>query len=439
MEYRECGITSCLISKEYPFECLQEMSFPGHGCQVGSLGRNYSVVRLMYGAAGQEAGDVIVNASANVKIFKCIIGSESNHNHGYWRVEHSYGSISKPGFVTSTFNCECLKSSANFNISWKDVVGMKYETLHMGGCAVAWFFGRCLNYWPLSVVAEPVVIHTDGIVRLNYHKCSEDGPKQTLELRLLYEDGGWHISDPLVYNSPIQMKSCRKCLFSNANLGGYRMMFGLDCKKHALCEKCIFRYFAAKGRTLGDYETEHDPAFCESCNVCMRQVVHVAFDSVSQLRAPWPIAFFGQKAIFNEPFFKCMTPFFKCHLEWIMDATIQAREEILTLKRVIAREELFVEDEEEKSQVSVFLLQEKVKLIAEWQEALDAWNLVLIWLEFRVEHYRFLVEFDTPFSKAFLDQDADYFVRHLNRRKFNMLKNRAVCLTEVAKSHADAL
>lgn len=422
-----CAVNSHLVDLEYPFECARDLMFPGNGCRVGSLGTNFQVYKMVSGAAGREPRDPLISMSSTLKSFKCC--TDNSMSHGTWTVEHMHGSFLKPAYVTGVFHCDgCFKFGVNFGVSWRQVLETKYESQYLAGCAVAYFISRKTNYMPKVIIAADSHLAV-GRVRLFYHKAIESTEEQTLDLSLDFRDGGWHIRDPLKRNCFPQVKACLQCKFTNANSDGSRMMFGLDCKKHALCEKCVFSYYA-KYTTIGDGGADVNGRECDVCKQKLQQALHVSLAGVGMLRAPWPVGFIGKKAVFSTALFDNLCPFYERSVKWAVDAMEEAENE--SRGADTALEGLVEDRREEDENTSEDLSRRRLEAIRSWKAALEAWQQVMMWLNSKKEHYAFLLEFDVPFSKHFLDKDAYYFIIQMDKKSFDRLRQKAECATDRA-------
>jgi hypothetical protein len=428
--YRGCSVLHPCIDYEFPFDCVREMSLPGQGSRVGTLGRNNAMFRMLFGMAGIDTETRMLNMSDTVKVFYCRICSVGNGNH-YWKVEHSYLTISKPAFVTHSISCSCLSSGKSMNHSWTDIVKMKYESRYIAGCAIALFIGRKSNYFPKGIVevVSTVDSNCDG-VKLFYHKSSEGEEDQVLFVKTTRGSGGFHISNPLDANSKLQNKMCLKCKFKNSNQNGFRMMFGLDCKRHVLCENCVFEYFTSRINGVESISSKNKTNYCYGCNSSMRQVIHVSLGRLMEIRAPWAVGFMGKKPVFCHPFMAALNSFFQFYLAWTIDAVeecgiyLQDAREGITIERMKLHG---VEDGEERKLIK--------KGIALLQIVRNNWELVSIWLSFRKTTYSFLTERNIPYPKEFLSQDASYYASMLPRRDFDVLRTRAICVQWNCEEH----
>lgn len=422
--YRTCRISHECIDEEYPFECVREMILPGHGCRVGTLGRNNALFRMVYGMKGIDINVNIVNMSASVKMFRCPSCTDSGCFHA-WRVEHSYHSISKPAFVTKTMNCLCLSNGRSFNRSWKDIIVTKYETRYIAGCAIAWFIGHKTNYFPKGILEEinSVDSKLDG-VKLFYHNSHVGNVEQVLFVQLRHESGGFYITNPLDMSSRLQSKLCFVCKFKNTNQSGSRMMFGLDCGRHALCEKCVFAYFVRKDSDMVSIHSDNKVDWCSHCNVEMNRVIHVSVGSLKELRAPWPIGFLGRKPVFSRSFMTAVYPFFKMHLEWVLSAVTECEKYLDAAKELLVVQHGRRDHEDALSPSEVTHVQKGIDLLI---IACDQWELASVWLKFRRGAYAFLMEADTPYPMEFLNQDDEFYMSLLSRKDYELLRNRAIC------------
>ena len=370
-----------------------------------------------------------------MKMCGCGLKSNEQVEHGNFCV-HYYNSESEPGIVTGMYECECLRDQANLNASWKDIVQTKYESEDIAACSVAFYFGRHLNYFPLDIWKKKSGIGKSTMCIL-YHKAKRNGDLQEVDLDLNFSNGGWHINDPLNTKSCVQAKRCDMCLFTNSNRGGYRMMFGLDCSKHCVCELCVYRFFVEKGTPLGNHGTIREPWECGTCGSAMERVVHISIGEEGLvLRAPWPRKYIGQKPIFNKHFANAIGPFYKTHLRWVLNGIITAKEEISMCNEVISGIDEQMSDIEQRDTpfegTMVSYLNEKQR---NWKKALDEWNLVMFWLDYRREHYDFLLTHDDPFPKTFLCHDATYYCEVLDRRGFEVLKKKAEVMIQYARDN----
>jgi hypothetical protein len=430
--YRLCRVSHPCIDDEYPFECAREMILPGNGTRVGTLGRNNAMFKMVYGMAGIDRNTNLVSMSASVKVFRCLNCSGNGSFHA-WRTEHSYHSLSKPAFVTKSIDCKCLLDIRRLKSSWKDIVQTKYETRFIAGCAVAWFLGHKTNYFPKGVVeeinqAEPAA---DG-VKLFYHNTHDGNQEQVLFVRLELKHGGFFISDPLTADSRLQSKLCATCKFKNTNRSGTRMMFGLDCGRHALCEKCVFSYFGTRDNDMVSIDSDNKVNMCLKCNVEMNQVLHVSLGKLTELRAPWAIGFLGRKAVFSRSFMTSAYPFFKRYLEWVLSAVIECEKYLDA-----ARESLVVQNgrlEHPSCEAEAKHIEKGIALL---RAACDQWELADIWLRFRRSTYEFLVVPDSPYPFEFMNQDDEFYMSLLSRKEYDLLRNRAICTQWNYYAHID--
>lgn len=115
----------------------------------------------------------------------------------------------------------------------------------------------------------------------------------------------------------------------------------------------------------------------------------------------------------------------------MLDGIIETKREIAICEAYVAMESDPLNAQRLSSDVD-----QKTRL-QQWKRALDQWTIVMKWIENRNEHFDFLLEFDKPFSKKFIEQSAEYFIFHVNRRSFNLVKKRAECCSETVKGHYD--
>ena len=113
-----------------------------------------------------------------------------------------------------------------------------------------------------------------------------------------------------------------------------------------------------------------------------------------------------------------------------MDGFEQAQRELLNSKGEL--EALIAARAAEDNNTFTRTSRRRLEAIGLWKKAKQAWELVLMWLEFRKEHFAFLIDFDIPFPKKFLDKDACYFICRLDRNSFDCVRLKAVCASDSA-------
>ena len=421
------------IDDTFPYECAREFALPGPGFEAGYANTNERVLKLMYGAKGTDVDRVCRSHRHASREFFCPYQEWVSPSHSYWEIDHYHcDHYSKPGFVTRTFTCNCLRDEKYVESCWTDLMEVKYETKYLAGAAVAWFFVRKLNYFP-KAMWDTEVGPDYGTVVLSYHSSSSEDIDQNLVLHVKYKEGGWHISNPLAKTAKKCKRSCCCCTHSNC-FDEYRVMFGLDCGSHYVCEFCVFDFFTsypqwkANDENKGGIEVRH-PSTCNACaKDKMKRVVHmIGFDSVKVLRAPRPCGYIGRKPIFNRAFFRTANEFFERQLKWVTDSIYEAEREVTELRKLVCITSDFKEDLEDDEENYYD------RRCIESDMAHKAWGKVLDWLNYRDEHYMFLMKADVPFPKEFLNLDEEYYATNLCYRNFLQLKNEAKCLTSNAK------
>lgn len=424
--FNTCTITDGCIGFDFPYECSRELSLAGYGCRVGHIARNYIMFKMTYGMAGIEALNGITNVSQDTKVFTCPL-CENPYGSSPWVVEHIYSSISKPAFVSQSMSCNCLRPGIVYERSWKETIGLKYESAYLAGCAVAFFIGRRTNYFPKDIDID------DSGVELTYHKDREDAPEQILRLELSDRDGGFYIEvDPLNWKSRIQCRGCAACGFRNMNMHGSRMMFGLDCNRHAACEKCVFVLLTSRNPMIPGFRR----GWCSLCSVNMSDCkLHVEIGNVKCLRAPVAYGYLGEKAVLCPILYYQLEPIYREDIEWAVAGRKESSDSLLSCQNRLAGEKAKLTDAGSNfgaSHRSVDSINKGIRLL---EAACLRWEAVLSWLGSREDQFRFAIGTDIPFPRNLLDQDRIGINRNLEKSVFDMLRNKAICSHWNAEEH----
>lgn len=429
--YNVCTVTDECIDYDFPYECVRELSLAGFGCRVGHIARNYNMFKLIYGIAGIEARHSMMNISPEMKVFSCP-QCDSPYGSSPWVVDHIYSSISKPAFVTQSIGCNCLRYGAVYDRSWKETIGLKYESMYLVGCAVAMFFGRRINYFPKGIETVCDSEGGNGVVELTYHKSIPDGNEQVLRLEVCNRNGGFYIQkDPLEWKSRIQFRSCVVCRFRNGDLNGCRMIFGLDCGRHGVCEKCVFGLLASVNPIVPGFQN----GWCGVCCSGMDRKVHVELGSVKCFRAPVPCGFFGKKPVFSPILYAQLGPMYQHHIEWAVTGRKEAGDALASCRDQLENEKaslVALGSNTNSSSTSVDSVNKCIRLL---EASCEKWERVVTWLDSRVEYFNFALDIDIPYPKSFLAQDMALINRKLEKREYELLRNKAICSHWNAETH----
>ena len=212
------------------------------------------------------------------------------------------------------------------------------------------------------------------------------------------------------------------------------MMFGLDCGRHFVCEQCIFGFVAilVKRTPVESGEEMQVPHFCIHCRKETRGVVGVSFKGVTEMPKPRPVGYFGIKAVFSPEFWSNMAPFFKIHIEWILLAFGEATRMIAMGNEVLreAQRTLNAEGIDGVPNDTYSLVSKSEK----WSQVVRDQQGIVAFLVPKKPYIIWLIEWDRPYPKKFLEHDAPFYEAHLGRKCYEVLKRRADYSVDIASA-----
>lgn len=449
--YFDCDIESGCISREFPWECLREFRFPGTGCQVSNRKVNQFVASFLYGACGkvinpcldtalvEEATDVV----PLTQTFKCELLLDNDGGHGVWKVEYNYQDSTLPGIVLSSPKCGCfLFGDVDPNLTWSNIMRLKFESPFTAACRIGFFFLRRLNYMPIDITCgdrewESTEYSSElfqgfsgpidgerAIVVLHYHKRKGEELRQLLKVRMVKRNGGWYTEDPVRKDSRLQKKKCFRCNYHNGSGDEYRLMFGLDCGRHTVCEECVFIHFGGKKSSVECQYSFNRVNYCNVCQCDTRSIVTVALQGLSEMKCPVPIGYIGMKPVFNPYFLKEFGEFYKLHIEWMVLANAKA---ISDYNGCVER----IEESMRQLKAS----RNNCAGVDDWyritqrvhqeRNAKSLFRQVQLFTEYKRYVVEWLLKCDGDYPVQFLQQDRCYYENKLNRNHFKVAKRRA--------------
>ena len=153
----EAIATDVDIDDVFPFELTREFRLPGTGLFAGCHSVNCGCLSLVHGAMGF---DVICCDSFHAQEMtgehRCQCPCENaddTFDHGGWNAFYPGNMDSQRcGLVSGHPKCRCSSDTNDHDVPWSDAFEVKCESRHLAGCAVAWFFVRTLNYFPIDMV-----------------------------------------------------------------------------------------------------------------------------------------------------------------------------------------------------------------------------------------------------------------------------------------------
>ena len=419
-----------LTGHNYPYELARELHYPGRGCVLGSSHRNRFMLNFTNSCCGivgngSSVHCPVIQPDEFTDIFRCRMNTDYEKSHGVFKIKYPTGKISGcSGIGTHCMKCDCLSGQLlETKADWESIMSLKYEDKYAAACRVGGFFGQKLVYYPLWIQfdenGEDGVNRPDSevVVSIFYHMIDQSvHVHQCVKFLITKKGCGWSIKDPLNRNSRLQSKACKECNHSNVKLGQrFRMMFGLDCGKHCLCELCVYAFFTAKQIKSASTPDTCMERYCWEC--CMvggvsplANTVTVSFDGCSKMRAPQPVGYFGLKAVVSRPMMEGYLSFYLDHIHFAVCAQNAVECELRKLKQELAKIVYRIGGQRDGHYLG--------DIATQHEDSIRNHDNLRQWLSDREPVFGWAKQNDARYPKVFLEMDRGYYSVHLNKSEF---------------------
>ena len=417
-----------MTGQDYPYELARELHYPGRGCVLSDYLRNRFMLWFTNTACGIVRHSPVIEPDCYTDIFRCRMESNNEKSHGVFKIKFPTNKNDDcSGIGIHSMKCDCLSEKRNESkADWESLMSIKYENVYVAACRVGGFFGQKLVYYPLKIRFNED--RQDGVlISLLYHSQRNHVNRrgepvrdyQSLEFLAIKEGGGWHVKDPLLRDSRLQNKACKSCNHINNKPGQrFRMMFGLDCSKHSVCEMCVYYFFTCKANRDVSVSDSSFDKYCIECGTDepMADTVSVSFEGCSKMRTPRPVGHFGMKPVIAKSMLDSYYAFYMEHIHFAVCAHKGIRDRIHNLmheKAHVCYRMDYLNGPGPFGYTRDFNTQFDESILNHEK----AWE----WLNDRLHLFSWANRSDTRYPKVFLEMDSGYYCVHLNKNEFNIM------------------
>lgn len=422
---RDNGKAIPVIRAPFPVDFLIDRVTPAVACRIGNADIHFASYSMLCGICGIDLAESQVTEANNPNHFYCP-GTIDGGCIGQYAVSFPDGSL-HGGYVASRTGCTCLQLSLDRRVqNWSDIIHKKYETSYLAACGVARFFIDVLAYAPSNIVQ--LYCATSGPNATKYElrfKVMDPSRAQTnlkVEINRDSNDGSWAIQDPMDPSCRMQHKHCCVCQHVNrAGAPNFFMKFGfLNCR-HVVCELCIFNLYTARpggcpNMTGLSYFTVQKK--CPQCAKPASSYLKTSFTDVNIMPAPTASAYMGKKPLFSTHAVSAMMPFYRSHIDWIVIAFNKDFKSAADIQKELADEIAWCQDPNNAWDMEINIRAEALPALA---IVVDAWHDLTVFLLAKHKYVSWALDNVGNFPVEFLDRNAEFYARVLERTRYDLL------------------
>lgn len=367
--------------------------------------------------------------------------AEEDDTHGVLTISHWAEEDEYRGHVRHRLNCTCYRNSRQHPIysQMSSILRVHHESLELIAGKFVHSILRSTNNVALGYKIAEVVADREWMIRVNYHAAFADyDPLQFIELRVFRDrHNKYKLAQVKNLEERMLRKECAVCKRSpNADneLRDCLLLFQFVSKntdetgrkkcRHHICELCNIAFWGRpRGTANPDYVGPPVTSVinCPTCGDILSHELMTPFDDCRTLRAPTPIFYFGQKAIYTTYTYRLVRRLFNLHFRWYL-AAIELTEQNF---QAVREQEFIVRAQLDRLRgghmrpphvIPVLLRLSKVV------KAREAWENVKAFLLSKRVFLDWFYDFDTPLPEPILHDDAEYYERNMENMFYHQIR-----------------